>query len=80
MNKIVGCINVNILVMISVLQDVTTRDNWIKGDFLVVQGLGLRTPKRTVQAPGFDPWRGTGSHMLHLRVHMPQLKTTQPNI
>lgn len=58
MNKIVGSINVNILVVISVLQDVTTRDNWIKGDFLVVQGLGLRTPNARCRRPGSIPGGG----------------------
>ena len=38
MNKMVECINVNILVVVFVPQDVTTRENWVKGtwDLLVL--------------------------------------------
>ena len=58
MNKIVGCINVSVLVVISVLQDITARDNWMKGDFPGGPRAGTPSSQCTVQTPGFDPWPG----------------------
>ena len=42
------------------------------GASLAVQWLRLHTPNAT--GPGSFPGQGTRSHMLQLRVHMPQLK------
>ena len=42
------------------------------GTSLVVQWLRLHAPR--AGGAEFDPWSGIGSHMLQLRVRMPQLK------
>ena len=43
------------------------------GTSLVIQWLRLHTPN--AGDPGSIPGQETGSHMLQLRVHMPQVKT-----
>ena len=45
---------------------------WWLGTSLVVQRLGLHVPN--AEGPSSIPGQGTRSHMLQLRVHMPQLK------
>ena len=45
------------------------------GTSLVVQGLRLCAPN--AGGLGFNPWLGTGSHMLQLRVHILQLEILQ---
>ena len=46
--------------------------NLLKGTSLVVHWLRLRAPN--ADSPGSIPGQGTRSHILQLRVHMPQLK------
>ena len=42
-------------------------------------GLGAKTPYFQLRGPGFHPWSGNWSHMLHLRVHNLHLQGAQPN-
>ena len=52
--------------------------NWKFENRIEISGipwcLVVRTQRMQCQGPGLIPGQGTRSHMLQLRVHMPQLK------